>query len=284
MQWIGAPMLAALLASGIGCDRPDTRADTHAPRPGADQGPTAGLTPLTNMVRLPAGSFQRLDQRVTLTHDFWISRFEVTQDDYRQLIGANPSGFPGDGSRPVEKVSWVEATAYCEALTRQETAAGRLPAGYVYRLPTEAEWEYACRAGSTNRFSFGDRDEDAAAHAWTQENSEMAPHPVGRKQPNARDLYDMHGNVWEWCADWYADYSGNAVTNPVGPATGKFKVFRGGGWNNEAKFARCSNRFMMEPSNGIHFVGFRVALGLEPPKPAAVTPAQSTNQPSAITP
>lgn len=234
------------------------------------------------MVPIAAGSFTRLNQRVTLTHGFWLGRYEVTQAEYAALTGTNPSHFTGDNKRPVEKVSQAEAAAYCAALTRREQQAGHLPSSYVYRLPTEAEWEYACRAGSTNRFSFGDREEDATAYAWTQENSEMTPHPVGLKQPNAWGLYDMHGNVWEWCSDWYADYSGTEATDPVGPAAGQFKVFRGGGWNNEIKFARCSNRFMMEPTRGIHFVGFRLALGrqLPPPPPSF----DSTNQPPAAAP
>jgi formylglycine-generating enzyme required for sulfatase activity len=213
------------------------------------------------MVLIHAGSFTRLNQRVTLSRDFWLGRFEVTQAEYSALTGMNPSHFPGDLHRPVEKVSHVDAIAYCAALTQRERESGRLPPGYEYRLPTEAEWEYACRAGSTNFFSFGHDATDADQYAWTEENSQARPHPVGQKRPNAWGLHDMHGNVWEWSQDWFAPYPPGDLTDPVGPTQGELKVFRGGGWNQAAKFARCSNRFMMAPAMGIHFVGFRVALG-----------------------
>jgi formylglycine-generating enzyme required for sulfatase activity len=198
-----------------------------------------------------------------LTRDYWLDKFEVTQAEYLALIGKNPSHFLGDSNRPVEKVSWYEAMAYCQELTNRERKAGHLPSGYQYRLPTEAEWEYACDAGGTNLFSFGNTTNEADQFAWTMENGEATSHPVGQKRPNQWGLYDMHGNVWEWCSDWFAPYPATALTNPSGPGPSKFKVFRGGGWNQAIEFARTRNRFMMSPSNGIHFVGFRVALGQE---------------------
>lgn len=236
-----------------------------APKPVPAPAPVTVPVPVTNMVAVKAGTFQRIKFPVTLTRDFWIGKYEVTQDDYAAVIGRNPSHFSGEGRRPVEKVSFVEASAYCAALTRRETDAGRLPAGYVYRLPFEAEWEYACRAGSTNLFSFGDDAGQAGAFAWTAENSDAATHPVGLKQPNAWGLHDMHGNVWEWCQDWFEPYPARAVTDPVGPSGGKFKVFKGGGWNQDAEYGRSANRFMMSPSNGIHFVGFRIVLAPKTP-------------------
>lgn len=238
--------LVLILALGLGCD-------------GAPRGPAA-VVPMTNMVRIAAGSFERPKQRVTLTRDFWLASREVTQGEYAALLGKNPSHFAGKPEAPVEKVSHADALAYCEALTRRERDAGRLPDGYAYRLPTEAEWEYACRAGTTNLFHFGDSAESAGDYAWTWENSEAATHPVAQKKPNPWGLYDMHGNVWEWCQDWFENYPPGDLTDPIGPAQGKTKVFRGGGWNNEARFARCSTRFTMAPASGIHFVGFRVAL------------------------
>ncbi len=161
----------------------------------------------------------------------------------------------------IANASYFDAMAYCSALTQRERQAGRLPPDYEYRLPTEAEWEHACRAGTTNQFSFGDAAAEAEQYAWTWENSDGSPHPVGLKRPNPWGLHDIHGNVWEWCFDWFGDYPAMDVTDPAGPAQGKFKVFRGGGWNNDALFARSANRFMMAPANGINFVGFRVALG-----------------------
>ena len=229
--------------------------------------PAVTLVPLTNMLRIPAGSFVRIHQPVTITRDFWLGKYEVTQAEYAALMGVNPSHFTGDSNRPVEKLSCLDAQAYCAALTTRERQAGRVPPGYAYRLPTEAEWEHACRAGTTNRFSFGDDPAAAPDFAWTLENSEATTHPVGLKRPNPWGLHDMHGNVWEWCQDWFAPYPDAPSVDPVGPATSKFKVFRGGGWNQEVQFARSGNRFMMSPSNGIYFVGFRVALG-EPPVPA----------------
>jgi formylglycine-generating enzyme required for sulfatase activity len=234
-----------------------------SPSPAQEQLSTSlgAPVPLTNMVLITAGAYMRIKFPVTLTHDFWMGKYEVTQAEFEGLMGKNPSHFTAGPSHPVEKVSHHDAMAYCAALTKRERAAGRLSAGWEYRLPTEAEWEYACRAGSTDPFHFGDDSADPAPYAWTQENAEASTHPVGLKQPNAWGLYDMHGNVWEWCLDWFEPYPPGALTDPAGPAQGKYKVFRGGGWNNDIPMARASNRFMMEPDRGIHFVGFRVALG-----------------------
>ena len=243
----------------LGCKERNSVAPDHALEV-ARTPPPAELIPLTNMVPIKAGSFVRIRQPVSISHDFWLGKYEVTQAEYVALLGQNPSRFAGDSNRPVEKLSHFDAKAYCAALSARERAAGRLPPGYEYRLPSEAEWEYACRAGTTNRFSFGDDPQAAKAFAWTQENSDSTTHPVGLKRPNPWGLHDMHGNVWEWCLDWFAPYPEEPATNPTGPATGKFKVFRGGGWNQEVEFARSANRFMMSPSNGIYFVGFRVAL------------------------
>lgn len=226
--------------------------------------PAVTLTPLTNMVRIPAGSFQRIKFPVTITRDFWIGKYEVTQAEYSSVIGRNPSHFTNENNLPVEKVTFFDASNYCAIVTQRERGAARLPDNYEYRLPTEAEWEYACRAGSTNLFSFGDDKKAADTFAWTGENSEARTHPVGVKKPNAWGLYDMHGNVWEWCLDWFAPYPPGPVTDPTGPSASKFKVFKGGGWNQDAEYGRSANRFMMSPSNGIHFVGFRMALGQTP--------------------
>lgn len=219
------------------------------------------------MVFIKAGTFVRMNHSVTLTREFWIGKYEVTQKEYSEVMGKNPSYFTGDLDRPVEKVSYLDAVAYCVAVTKRERESRRLPVNYEYRLPSEAEWEYACRAGTTNLFSFGDATTGADQYAWTTETSEGTSHPVGQKHPNAWGLYDLHGNVWEWCLDWFAPYPAMDLRDPSGPAQGKFKVFRGGGWNQEIQFARSANRFVMAPASGIHFVGFRVALSESPQSP-----------------
>jgi formylglycine-generating enzyme required for sulfatase activity len=243
----------------LGCDRRSSGPPKESPDSSLLP-PKTELVPLTNMVLIKAGSFVRLKYPVTLTRDFWLGKYEVTQAEYVALVGKNPSHFPGDPNRPVEKVSYFDALAYCSAVSRREQQAGRLPPGYEYRLPTEAEWEYACCAGTTNLFSFGDTTTEADQYAWTLENSETTTHPVGQKRPNPWGLYDMHGNVWEWCSYWFADYPAAGVKDPSGPRHGKFKVFRGGSWNHAIEFARSRNRFIMAPASGIYFVGFRIAL------------------------
>ncbi len=259
------PFLA--LSSLLGCNRGSSElpnGQSASSRPAMP----ASLVPLTNMVLIKAGTFMRIKFPVTITRDFWIGKYEVTQGEFTAGLGQNPSHFTGDSNRPVEKVTFLDANSYCSALTQRERKSGRLPAGYEYRLPSEAEWEYACRAGSTNLFSFGDDASIADQFAWTAGNSEATTHPVGLKRPNSWGIYDMHGNVWEWCSDWFEPYPAAPLTDPVGPASSKYKLFKGGGWNQEVQFARASSRFMMSPSNGIHFVGFRVVLGPIHPRPA----------------
>ena len=202
---------------------------------------------------------------VTLTKGFWMSRHEVTQGEYQAVTGRYPSAFTGDLNRPVEQVNWIDATNYCARLTAQERAAGRLPAGWAYRLPTEAEWEYAARAGTTTRFSYGDDPgySQLSNYAWYSSNSATSTQPVGGKQPNPWGLYDVSGNVWEWCLDWYRTYPGGSATDPVGPGSGSNRVLRGGGWWNNGQVCRSAhrrgNRTPDARGNGI---GFRAVLAL----------------------
>jgi formylglycine-generating enzyme required for sulfatase activity len=240
----------------VGCDR--GREITSTDKPVLP--PIPKLLALTNMVLIKPGTFIRMKHLVTLTNEYWLGKFEVTQGEYLQVMRTNPSYFPGDLNRPVEKVSYLHAVEYCAAITKREREAGHLPPEWEYRLPTEAEWEFGCRGGTTNLFNFGDDQSKADQYAWTAENSDSTTHPIGQKLPSSLGLYDIHGNVWEWCQDWFALYPQSDSTNPVGPPQGKFKVFRGGGWNNEAQYARSANRFMMAPASGTHFVGLRLAL------------------------
>jgi formylglycine-generating enzyme required for sulfatase activity len=264
LRYAKAAVPSLLIWWGSGCSR--EAASVSGPS-GQSMGPSQNhLVPITNMVLIKAGSFVRQKHTVTLTQDFWLNKFEVTQSEYTALMGNNPSHFTDGGTNcPVEKVNQIQAMRYCETLSQRERDGGRLTSAYEYRLPTEAEWEYACRAGTTNLYSFGDDAAVADQYAWTSENSNGKTHPVGQKRPNPWGLYDMHGNVWEWTLDWFMPYPASDLTDPTGPAQGKFKVFRGGGWNNEVAMARSANRFMMNSSNGIYFVGFRVALGTKRP-------------------
>jgi formylglycine-generating enzyme required for sulfatase activity len=162
--------------------------------------------------------------RVTLTRGFWLGRTEVTQAQYTAVIGENPSGFKDVGSdAPVERVSWTDAMAFCRKLNERERAAGRLPEGYAYTLPTEAQWEYAHRAGTEGAYPGAPE-----ATAWYELNSDKTTHRVGLKRANAWGFHDLAGNVLEWCYDWYGDYPGGAVTDPTGPERGHYRMARGG--------------------------------------------------------
>ena len=211
---------------------------------------------------IPAGKFTMGEgnnaHEVTLTEPFQMGVHEVTQAQYEQVMGVNPSKFKG-ANNPVEEVSWEDAVEFCRKLS--ELPAEK-EAGNVYRLPTEAEWEYACRAGTTTMYSFGDVESDLGDYAWYRDNSGDKAHPVGGKKPNAWGLYDMHGNVWEWCLDWYGDYPSGPVTDPMGAASGSysFSVFRGGGWSLIAEYCRSASRSRREPSFRSNLLGFRVSL------------------------
>lgn len=193
---------------------------------------------------------------------FFLARREVTQAEFLEIMGFNPSAATGNPNLPVEQVTWEDATNYCVLLTRKEKQAGRLPPGYEFRLPTEAEWEYASRAGSSNRFSFGDDPElnELKSYAWYSDNSGNTTHPVGTKLPNAWGLYDMHGNVAEWCTDFYGSLPERSMTDPTGPRYGEKRVIRGGSFSDEGKYCRSATRFADWSTNAITNVGFRVAL------------------------
>jgi formylglycine-generating enzyme required for sulfatase activity len=202
--------------------------------------------------------------QVTIGKDYYLGVTEVTQGQYEKVMGTNPSYFQkrvirkSDSSMyPVEQVSWEDAVEFCKKLSDlpEEKKAGR-----VYRLPTEAEWEYACRAGSKAAYSFGANSKTLGDYAWFGENSGGQIHPVGEKKANAWGLYDMHGNVWEWCSDWYGVYPKGSVSDPSGPSEGSSRVFRGGSWGREAAYCRSASRLWIGPSYRFYYIGFRVAL------------------------
>jgi formylglycine-generating enzyme required for sulfatase activity len=181
---------------------------------------------------------------------------EVTQAQYEQVMGTNPSRSKG-ADNPIEMVSWGKAVTFCRKLS---ALPAKKAAGNVYRLPTEAQWEYACRAGTTTKFSFGDDESDFAEYGWYIMNSGRTTHPVGSKKPNAWGLYDMHGNVWEWCQDWAKRYPDRALTDPTGADRGPYRVGRGGGWADVTGSCRSATRGRNKPSHRISGYGFRVAL------------------------
>jgi formylglycine-generating enzyme required for sulfatase activity len=194
----------------------------------------------------------------------YMGKYEVSQKEYQALMGTNPSYFKGD-NLPVENVTWYDAVNCCNALSRKE---GLTPAYTVsgtnvtwnrsangYRLPTEAEWEYACRAGTTTPYSSGS---SVGSAGWYGSNNGSTTHPVGTKQANAWGLHDMHGNVWEWCWDWYGAYSSGAQTDPMGASSGTYRVSRGGGWAYDGQNLRSALRGDHTPSGSYYDLGFRL--------------------------
>ena len=217
------------------------------------------------MVYIPSGEFMmgsergsgggRPVHRVRITKGFYLGAYEVTQAQWQSVMGSNPSHFKG-ADRPVERVSWTD----CQGFVRKLCAKEGVPEG-TYRLPTEAEWEYACRAGSTTRFYFGDSDGDLDNHGWHRGNSGRQTHPVGEKTPNGFGLYDMHGNVWEWCSDWYDSgyYGKSPGADPPGPGSGSYRVNRGGGWLHSSGDCRSAGRSWDAPVGRYFSLGFRLA-------------------------
>ena len=239
-----------------------------------------------DMTLIPAGEFMMGSQegekdwssgegpqhRVRITKPFYMGVYEVTQEEYERVMGSNPSDFASSGSSkervagqdtrrfPVENVSWNDAVEFCQKLSQKE--------GKKYRLPTEAEWEYACRGGTTTPFSFGSVLNGRQANCDGNNPygiEEKGPYlqrttMAGSYQPNAFGLYDMHGNVWEWCADWYDSsyYAASPVDDPSGSGSGSYRVLRGGGWYGYAGLCRSANRDFNEP--GYRHLGFRVSL------------------------
>ncbi|HQP50258.1 MAG TPA: SUMF1/EgtB/PvdO family nonheme iron enzyme [Spirochaetota bacterium] len=183
---------------------------------------------------------------------FWMGKYEVTQAQYQAVMGTNPSNFTGDIRRPVEQVSWNDLVSFCEKFSAKHSVRAR--------LPREAEWEYACRGGTTTRYYWGDNED--GNYCWYYGNSGNTTHPVGQKRPNAFGLYDMSGNVWEWCMDWYDEhyYRNSPEVNPAGPASGSFRVLRGGSWGVDVDGGRSASRGGCDPGGRNYFGGFRVVV------------------------
>jgi formylglycine-generating enzyme required for sulfatase activity len=239
--------------------------------------------PLVDLIQIPGGSFRmgspvseegRWDDQGPV-HEVRVSpfacmRFPVTRRLYAEILGKDP-GWPEGAAddRPVNNVSWREAVELCNHLSQreglepcyrikgEEVQWNRAAGGY--RLLTEAEWEYACRAGTQTRWFFGDDEERLGDHAWYDANSNGQPQPVGHKLPNAWELHDMHGNVWEWCWDWFGPYTAERQVNPAGPENGDRRAVRGGAFDVPSRYLRSANRFRNLPTYRNRNIGFRCA-------------------------
>jgi formylglycine-generating enzyme required for sulfatase activity len=259
------------------------------PAPAASPVWTSQSTGMT-FALIPAGDFvmgsaegdddEKPPHPVTISKPFYLGVHEVTQAEYQAVMGTNPSYFSAGGGgkdnvagqstdrHPVEQVSWKDAIAFCNALSVRDgltpyyrSDEGEPLGGDGYRLPTEAEWEYACRARSTTQYSFGDEEARLGEYAWYDGNSDHRTHPVGQKQPNTFGLFDMHGNVWEWCWDGYDKdyYSRSSNLDPINARPATVRVLRGGSWIIYAAILRSSNRIRYEPTNRNRNGGFRPA-------------------------
>jgi formylglycine-generating enzyme required for sulfatase activity len=265
------------------------------PSPAIAQGPARTGAELLktsigmNLKRIPAGTFLMgsdpqevilLDTKpqhtVKITRAFYLGLYEVTQLEYQQIMGKNPSRFRSADRLPVEQVSWLDAATFCNKLSERERRNPyyriegervRVLAGDGFRLPTEAEWEYACRAGTTTRFPTDGNDTKLGSYAWFEGNSAAKTRKVGEKRPNRFGLYDMLGNVFEWCGDWFdVDfYKNSPATDPIGASRSELRVIRGCAWNTNAVLVRSAYRNRGLPLDRYDYIGFRVAATSEEP-------------------
>lgn len=195
--------------------------------------------------------------RVNITNAFYMGKTEVTESQYSVVIDDDSPSHDGK-NKPVTEVCWADAMSFCRQLTTLAHSQGKM-LGWKFTLPTEAQWEYACRAGTTTMYYSGDKIRDLKRVACYSDTSGAGPDPVGEKEPNAWGLYDMHGNVWEWCSDWY-DSRLSGGNDPVGPLSGSSRVNRGGSWFNPVSRCRAAERDYDSPSTRLFNLGFRVAL------------------------
>jgi formylglycine-generating enzyme required for sulfatase activity len=270
-----------LLLIAVGCD--DSTQSEPAAEPVASNIPVIELPSITNTIgmklnKIPAGTFLmgspegeegRYDRehqhKVTITKAFYMQTTEVTQSQWTAVMGTEPwkgEDYVKEGDNyPAVYVSWDDAVAYCKKLSEKE--------GKTYRLPTEAEWEYACRAGTKTTWSFGDDEKDLGDYAWYDGNAldidEKYAHQVGQKTPNAFGLYDMHGNVWEWCHDYYGQYyyKESSEKDPPGPASGSSRVSRGGSWVFNSRYTRSAVRKWDDADYRSDNFGFRLVRELD---------------------
>jgi formylglycine-generating enzyme required for sulfatase activity len=243
-----------------GSERTDMKGSEHRKEISFDLGNGVKM----EFVLIPAGSFvmgndegdaeERPAHKVTISKPFYMGKFKVTQQQWAAVMGKNPSHFQG-AQNPVERVCWEDCQALLKKLNEKLAASD-----VTFSLPTEAEWEYACHAGSNSQYAFGDSDAMLADYGWFEGNADGRTHPVGEKKPNAWGLYDMQGNVWEWCADWYDGdyYKTSPAVDPSGPASGASRVLRGGSWGDPAPYCRASYRYCLPPWFCVYSYGVRL--------------------------
>lgn len=246
-------LLAMLIATGCATD----------PQPG-QRGPEARtsfrwIPPRTFKLGTPKNhpmnNGTENELTVKIAEGFWMSDHEVTQQEYEKVMGNNPSYFKGP-NHPVENVRWEEAVKYCEKLTQQERAAGRIAADHEYRLPSEAEWELAARAGTTTHLH-----SNLNEISWNKTNSDNRTHPVKQKLPNEWGLYDMFGNVWELCSDHRWEYEEISMRNPNKIEDKRFRTIRGGDYHGDERMLRPAKRWIFEVDDRAEWVGFRLSFG-----------------------
>jgi len=284
-QVVTAVLLICGILSTAGCHRrEDSPGTPPTTTPSATQGENSGSKSaesdkLLEMVLIPAGKFLMGDEdefdatpHEVSVSSFYLSKYLVTQKEFERVMGENPSRWKSSPDNPVESVRWSDAVRYCNKRSELE---GLQPCYDLtkwtcdfeangYRLPTEAEWEYACRAGTTTAYYFGDSDQKLRDFAWYDKNSGLRPQPVGQKRPNPWGLFDMSGNVWEWCNDFYQVeyYAQSPSQDPRGPAAGDTKVLRGGTWKMDSENCRSGYRYNENPGYvdvcfGYDIYGFR---------------------------
>jgi formylglycine-generating enzyme required for sulfatase activity len=274
---VAAPLAADKLNVAVAPPKPEPE-----PKPEPKLQPKEIAVDLGNgvkleMILIPAGEFlmgspdsdkdaggdEKPQHRVRITKPFYLGKYLVTQEQWEAVMGTNPSHLNAP-KNPVEQVSWDDCRQLLNRLNERlrRPHPGPLPEGEGdFQLPTEAQWEYACRAGSTTRYCFGDDEPGLSKYAWYNANSGGHTCPVGEKKPNAWNLYDMHGNVWQWCADWYdGSYYGKSPTDdPMGPAAGTDRVHRGGSWSDDAGYCRSAYRFFDGSGFRGPYLGLRVS-------------------------
>ncbi len=266
----GIGLILCLQAAGINGGGRDRQSDAIKPEPKKTVDFDLGGGVKMDLVLLGPGSFMMGDpkgekdekpvHKVTISKSFYMGKFDVTQEQWQGVMGGNPSHFKG-ARNPVDSVSWEACQAFIKKLNEKFAASGA-----TFSLPTEAQWEYACRAGASTRYGFGDEEARLGEYGWFETNAGGQTHPVGEKKPNAWGLYDMQGNLWQWCADWYdgSYYKKSPATDPTGPSEPggpsgvSSRALRGGCWGDPASCCRCACRYCLPPWFCVYSYGLRV--------------------------